>query len=192
MIAFAASQSAGHPFARLGPANRVTFVRAMLIATAAGFAGEPATRGAAWAIVVLAAAAAMLDGVDGAVARRSGVASAFGARIDMEADALLIMALSVLVWQHGKAGAWILAAGLMRYAFVAAGRLLPWMRAPLAPTVRGKTVAVIQVVGLIVAVAPIVRRPLAEPVAAATLATLTWSFAVDVARLWRGRTPEEG
>ena len=49
---------------------------------------------------------------------RSNEASSFGARFDMETDALLILVLAALVWQHGKAGPWILAAGLMRYAFV--------------------------------------------------------------------------
>ena len=46
-------------------------------------------------------------------------ASAFGARFDMETDAALILILSLLVWQHGKAGAGSLRCGLMRYAFVA-------------------------------------------------------------------------
>ena len=34
--------------------------------------------------------------------------SSFGARFDMETDAAFILILSVLVWQHGKAGAWVL------------------------------------------------------------------------------------
>jgi multidrug efflux pump subunit AcrA (membrane-fusion protein) len=38
----------------------------------------------------------MLDGVDGWLARRHEIASRFGARFDMEVDALLILALSVL------------------------------------------------------------------------------------------------
>ena len=33
----------------------------------------------------------------------------FGARFDMEIDALLILALSILAWRHGKAGAWVVA-----------------------------------------------------------------------------------
>ena len=63
----------------------------------------------------------LLDGVDGWLARRHRIASAFGARFDMEIDALLILALSVLAWRHEKAGAWVVASGLLRYAFVAAG-----------------------------------------------------------------------
>jgi hypothetical protein len=36
------------------------------------------------------------------VARRSRMASAFGARFDMEVDALLMMAISILVWQYAR------------------------------------------------------------------------------------------
>ena len=39
------------------------------------------------------------------------MASAFGARFDMEIDALLILVLAILAWQHDKAGAWVLAVG---------------------------------------------------------------------------------
>ena len=41
-----------HPFPRLGPANRVTLVRAMLLALVAALIGEPATRAVAWMAVV--------------------------------------------------------------------------------------------------------------------------------------------
>ena len=79
----------------------------------------------------------------------------------------------------------------MRYGFVAARLLLPWMACPLAPTLRGREVAVAYIVGLSVALAPIVPAPLSAFAAAAMLTTLTWSFAVDVGRLWRQQTAEE-
>jgi phosphatidylglycerophosphate synthase len=179
-----------HPFAALGAANRVTIVRAMLVSLLVALAGEPRMPRAAATAVVVATVAAILDGVDGWLARRSGMASSFGARFDMEADALLVLVLSILVWHYDKAGAWVLAGGLMRYAFVAAGWVLPWMGGTLKPTMRGKAVAVAQTVCLIVALAPVIARPLSVPVAAAALAALTWSFGVDVRRLWRQR--EEG
>jgi phosphatidylglycerophosphate synthase len=127
----------------------------------------------------------VLDGLDGWLARRTGMASEFGARFDMETDAALILVLSILVWQHGKAGAWVLLSGLMRYAFVAAGWLLPWLARPLQSTRRGKTVAVGQLVGLSVALAPMVPAPLSDVAAALTLTALAWSFAIDIARLAR-------
>ena len=176
-----------HPFPRLGPANRVTVIRAMLVALTAGLIREPATSRVAAAALVAITVIGVLDGVDGWLARRSRMASAFGARFDVETDALLIMVVSVLVWTHGKAGAWILACGMLRYTFVAAAWPLPWMASPLSPTRRAKTVAVASLVGLSVALAPFVPPPLSRLVAAATLASLTWSFAVDVRRLWRQR-----
>ena len=39
------------------------------------------------------------------------MASAFGARFDMETDALLLLVLAALAWQFDKAGAWVLASG---------------------------------------------------------------------------------
>jgi hypothetical protein len=68
--------------------------------------------------------------------------------------------------------------------------MLPWMARPLTPTHRAKTITIIHVVGLIVALAPIVALPLSAIVVAATLAALTWSFAVDVHRLWQQRLHE--
>jgi phosphatidylglycerophosphate synthase len=102
--------------------------------------GSPPSVVLAWSIVVLALIALVLDGVDGRVARRRGEASAFGARFDMETDALLILVLAALAWSLGKAGAWILLAGALRYLFVAAGFVLPWLRAELPPSRRRQTV----------------------------------------------------
>jgi phosphatidylglycerophosphate synthase len=187
MMAIAAAVVREHPFPRLGSANHVTIVRAMLLALIAAAIGEPELPRVAGAAVATASVVAVLDGVDGWLARRSGMASPFGARFDMEIDALLVMVLSVLVWRHGKAGAWILAGGLMRYAFIAARWPLPWMGGALAPTLRGKTVAVAHVIGLNVALTPIIPLPFSALAAAATFAALTWSFAVDVGRLRRQR-----
>ena len=94
-----------------------------------GDAREPAPAPAvAWTAVVVSTIAALLDVADGWVARRTGTSTAFGARFDMEVDALLVMVLSVLAWRWDKAGSWVLLSGLLRYAFVAAGWLLPWLQ----------------------------------------------------------------
>jgi len=173
-----------HPFPRLGSANHVTLLRLVLVAIVAGLIGEPRTVRIEWLAVTATIVTVILDGLDGWLARRAGMTSRFGARFDMETDALLILILSILVWQHGKAGPWVLACGVMRYAFVACGWVLPWMAAPLRSSVRGKTVAVIQVVGLGAALSPLVRTPQSIVVAGVTLAALVWSFAIDVAWLF--------
>jgi phosphatidylglycerophosphate synthase len=177
--------AAGHPFARFGPANQTTTVRAILMALVVGLIGEPrpplvAATAAGTTLVI-----AGLDGLDGWLARRTRMASAFGARFDMETDALLVMALSILAWQFGKAGAWVVLSGLMRYAFVAASWCLPWMRRPLFPSVRRKAVCVVQIVGLTLVMLPLVAPPASAWLAGIALAALSWSFLVDVAWLWR-------
>jgi phosphatidylglycerophosphate synthase len=180
-----AARADHHPFPRFGAANSLTVLRVALVAGVAGLIGEPPSNGAASLAVAAVVIVAALDGVDGWLARRAGQASAFGARFDMETDAALILILSLLVWLHGKAGAWVLACGLMRYGFVASGWVLPWMAGPLRSTIRGKAVAIAQLVGLGGALSPLIAVPLSHVVAAITLATLVWSFAVDVAWLKR-------
>jgi phosphatidylglycerophosphate synthase len=185
IVAVTAVAGEQHPYPRFGLANRVTMIRAMLVALVAALIGLPATPEMLWYVIGLTALIGALDGLDGWLARRTRMASEFGARFDMETDAALILVLSILVWQHEKAGAWVLLCGLMRYGFVAAGWLLPWLARPLQSTRRGKTVAVGQMLGLSVALAPIVPSPLSVSAAALTLTALVWSFAIDVTRLAR-------
>ena len=176
----------GHPFDRFGPANQITAGRAVLTAAVATAAFGPVSDGAAWAAISLGLVIALLDGVDGWLARRSGMASAFGARFDMEVDAFLVLALSVLTWRHGKAGLWIVASGLLRYLFVAAGWFLPWMQRPLPASRRRQAVCVVQIAALLIALAPVVPAPVATWLAALSLGALCYSFLVDVQ--WLGRT----
>jgi phosphatidylglycerophosphate synthase len=174
-----------HPFDRLGPANWMTMARAGLVALVAGFIGEPRAASIASSAVALAIIVEVADGVDGWLARRSALASAFGARFDMEVDALLIMALAILAWQHGKAGSWVLLSGLLRYAFVIAGWLAPWIARPLPPSRRRQTICVVQISCLCGVLVPAVPVSWSAPVAAAALAVLAASFLVDVVWLWR-------
>ncbi len=185
MMAITAVAGEQHPYPRFGPANYVTMIRAMLVALVAALIGHPATPEMLWSVIGLTALMAALDGLDGWLARRSRMASEFGARFDMETDAGLILVLSILVWQHEKTGAWVLLCGLMRYAFVAAGWRLSWLTRPLPSTRRGKTVAVGQLLGLSVALAPIVPAPLSGIAAALALTALAWSFAIDIKWLSR-------
>ena len=169
---------ADHPHARFGAANRVTLLRLALVAGL--LAALPHAAGPAWHLVAVATLAALFDAVDGPLARRSGLASDFGARFDMEVDALLILVLCLMLLALDRAGPWVLAAGLMRYAFVAASWRRPWLAAPLPPSLRRKAVCVLQIVVLIVALAPVVPVAAAAALAAAGLAALTLSFATDL------------
>jgi phosphatidylglycerophosphate synthase len=168
-----------------GAANAVTLARAVLVLLLIASLGVAATTAVGWLLVALSLVAAALDGVDGALARSRGEHSEFGARFDMETDALLILALAALAWQHGKAGIWILAAGLLRYLFVAASYVLPWMAGALPPSRRRQAVCVVQVATLIGALLPFVVPPWSVALALAGLVALIWSFGVDVAWLAR-------
>ncbi|WP_433226549.1 CDP-alcohol phosphatidyltransferase family protein [Actinomadura formosensis] len=178
----------------LGPADHVTLARVVLTGGVAALAAaHPAGAGSTAALVAVASAALVLDGVDGRVARRTGTASRLGARFDMETDALLVLVLSVQVaW---SAGAWVLAIGAMRYVFGAAAWVAPWLRADLRPSAARKAVAVVQGVVLVVAASGAV--PHGGLLVAAALALLLWSFGRDVRWLFarrdrRGSGPSRG
>jgi phosphatidylglycerophosphate synthase len=130
----------------------------------------------------------VLDGLDGWIARRTGTSTPFGALLDMETDAFLMLVLSTLVWAEGRAGVWVLLIGAMRYLFVGASFVLPALRDELFPSFRRKLVCVIQGIALLVALGPIIPAPVALTVSALALAMLTWSFAVDTVWLLRPRT----
>lgn len=179
-----------HPHAAFGAANGVTLARAVGVALLAGLAFEPVTELRAWSAVALATVTAALDALDGRLARRSGLASRFGARFDMETDALLILVLAALAWGWERAGAWVLLSGLMRYGFVLAGVARNWLAGELPSSRRRQAVCVVQVVGLILVLVPWLPPALAAAVAAVSLAALCYSFAVDVLWLARRRTRE--
>ena len=181
---------AHRPHARFGSANAVTLLRLALIAMLAASIGNGAATSppaGAWALVAVATVAALLDAVDGPLARRSGSASAFGARFDMETDALLILVLCMLAVQTDKVGPWILLAGLLRYGFVAAAVPWPWLAKPLPPRRLRKTICVVQTVTLIVCLAPWVDASVARWIAGAGLAALLYSFVSDIGWLARHR-----
>jgi phosphatidylglycerophosphate synthase len=168
---------------RLGPADRITVVRAVLACSVAALVVAGDERG--W-LVALATLGVLLDGVDGRVARRTGTASAFGARFDMEVDAFLILALSVHV--AGVVGPWVLLIGAARYLLLAAAITLPWLRAPLPPRPWCKVVAVVQAVVLIAASAGVLTTWVARSALLVALALLAESFGREVRDLWRLRS----
>jgi phosphatidylglycerophosphate synthase len=170
---------------KFGPANQITAVRVVLVAALATFAARTPAPAAGSRVVLIALVALVLDGVDGWVARRTRSESAFGTRFDMETDAALILVLAILVWRFGKAGPWVLLSGLLRYGFIASGRVWPWMNGPLTPTLRAKAICVVQIAALIIALLPSIVPPASSGLAAIALAALTYSFLVDTLRLWR-------
>lgn len=186
LVAFEAAA----PAERFGPANTITLVRGALNALLLGLLAEPATlsatwgEGAGWLFLAVALVSLALDGVDGRVARRWRLTSAFGARFDVEIDALLLTVLALAAVVLGKVGLWVLAIPLGYYAFLAARAVWPWLAQPLPPSRRRKAVFVAQAASLGAVVAPPVVPPLAAGLAALTLAAMVASFARDLRWLW--------
>jgi phosphatidylglycerophosphate synthase len=167
------------------PADWVTLTRLVLIAGVTALVADSFSRPApVTALVTLSAVALALDAVDGQVARRTGTATPLGARIDGEADAFLILVLSIAVARDY--GWWVLAIGAARYAFLLAGWLAPWLRAPLPPRFWRKVVAAVQGVVLTVAASGVTSRLAGMIAVAVALLLLAESFGRDV--LWLYRT----
>jgi phosphatidylglycerophosphate synthase len=169
---------------RFGPANVVTLSRVVLgqvvaALVAASFAGAENRR----LLVCVTLVALALDFVDGRVARHTGSVSDLGARFDMEADAFLILVLSVAA--APLVGEWVLLIGAARYALFGAERVWVWLRAPVPRRYWRKVVAAIQGITLTVAVADVLPLPVATVALVVSLGLLAESFGRDVRFLAR-------
>ena len=176
-----------HAHPRLGPAIFVTAIRAVLVAVLAGAVGTDSE----WLpLGVLATVAFILDAVDGRVARETGTDSPFGARVDAELDAVFMMVLSLLVWDLGRADAWVLIAGALRYVAGAAGVAVPWLALAPPPRPSRAWACGVAIVCLCIALVPL---PGSLPAVSAALAVLVLvaSFGADVVWQWRHRSRVE-
>ncbi|MEE2693906.1 MAG: CDP-alcohol phosphatidyltransferase family protein [Pseudomonadota bacterium] len=173
-----------HP-SRFGLANSITLVRLIITALLASTIGSLhlITETGLWALIAFAVSAALLDGLDGMVARSRRETSSFGEKFDMEVDAAFILILAVLVWELSKVGPWVLAAGLLRYMFVAASWPLPALRAALPPSFRRKLACVLQIAASIFALCPLVSSTLQLTLIAAATIFLFLSFISDILQL---------
>jgi len=107
------------PSGRFGPANAISLLR---VAGTAVLPWLAPAEIACCGLVLLA-----LDGTDGWIARRTGLAGEFGEFVDKEADAFFMLMLCALLHRlPGGFGPWILLPGLLRYLFV----LFVWLARP--------------------------------------------------------------
>ncbi|GAA4828560.1 hypothetical protein GCM10023201_14790 [Actinomycetospora corticicola] len=175
----------------LGPAGTVTLLRLVLVAGVTALAVQHlAGRLIPTAVLVgLAVTALALDAVDGWVARRTDTCTDLGARFDMETDAFLLLLLAVHV--AADLGPWVLLVGGMRYLFVAAGWVWPWLRGELPTRYSAKVVAALQGVALVVASTRLLPGWAETVLVGGALAALVWSFGVSVEYLARHPRPTE-
>lgn len=174
-----------HPHAQLGYANAITLLRlalvSLLVIPLVGglLVGDSA---APVAIIALAIVALSLDGVDGWLARRQQLSSAFGARFDMEVDSAFALVLAVLAVVVSGASWFVLLLGLPRYLFGLAGLAMPWLNGDLPERYSRKVICVIQLAVLIAVQSPWFAGLPGTLIVAAAIAALAWSFGRDI--LW--------
>jgi phosphatidylglycerophosphate synthase len=171
---------------RLSAADWVTLARATLAVGVAALVADSFQQPVSVTVLVsLSTLALVLDAVDGWIARRTRTTGPLGAQFDGEADAFLILVLSVYVAR--STGVWVLAIGAARYAFLVAQWPLRWMRATLPARPWRKVVTATQGIVLTTAMAGLLSPPLTTVALLVALALLAESFGRDVWWLWRRR-----
>ena len=170
-------RNAWSPGGRFGAANAITAFRFLLVGGLLLDGTVPADWQALAATLIL-----LLDGLDGWIARRLGLASRFGATFDMEVDAFFTLALCVALYGSGRFGVWILLPGALRYLFVLFTRLA---RPPLRRERSNRwsrAIGAIVLSGLTVALLPI--GTWAAAIAAVVTCAVIGSFAASVWQLY--------
>lgn len=179
-------------------ATWVTVTRGAAVAVLAGFAvappaSPPSTAIAlAWTPAALFAAAALLDAVDGLVARLTDSVTALGARLDVEMDGLVVLVGTVVAAVDGGLPSSFLAVAGARYLFVA-GR---WWRErrgrpvfELPPNRARRPLGALAMLAVWVALVPVVdesvSRAFATLVLIPFLANFCWDWLAVTGRLDR-------
>jgi len=171
---------------RLTAADRVTLARSVPIAILVGLLADTSLFLAQPTVIFsLAAVAVLMDGADGLVARRLGCETRAGARFDMELDGFALLVLAAWVASLDRAGPWVLLIGAWRYLFIMAGRFHPPLQRPLAFSQRRRVICGLQGVGLVICLLPGLPHSATQPLAAALVALVSYSFIVDLLALAR-------
>ncbi|XVX20392.1 CDP-alcohol phosphatidyltransferase family protein [Actinomycetota bacterium] len=165
-------------------ANQITTTRAVGVVVCAvlvvlELAGQLSN---SWWLALVAGPTLLLDAVDGWVARRTGTASAAGARYDTEVDAALVAVLAVSATRFTP---WALLIGAARYAFLGVGRVRPRWREVLPVRFSRKAIGVAIASLLWLVTLPTTAHPLGLACVATALALVVWTFGRDIVELER-------
>lgn len=166
-----------------GPADLVTGLRlgmAIGIGALVLFAALPPPMLAALLVLALAT-----DAFDGWIARSTGSASRFGARFDLETDAVLLAAAALAAMEF--TGPIVLLAPMLRPAWVLAALALPWLERPLPPSFRRRACCALPIFLLLAVPWPLAGTVLAAPVGFLATFLLVASFSIDAAHQWQHR-----
>jgi len=165
------ARGAHTPSGAFGWGNAVTSLRFVLSSSVGVVPASVPT----WALGAMTLVLFALDGLDGFVAKRRGEASAFGAYFDMEIDAYFVLLAGLALFQRGRYGAWILVAGLLRYAYVVALALVPARRGDIPRSTWGRHAFTVLMLGL--ALGMVLGEPFGTVVTALGCGLVTASFA---------------
>ena len=171
-------------YARLGWGNRLTLLRSWLIAATGGFLFQVRPEGAwlAWLPGMIYFFGAVLDRVDGFVARRTGQMSQLGIELDTVSDALGLAVAAALAWNYGQVHWSYLLMGAAYYLFHA-GLSVRRMRGlaiyPLPPAMHRRAWAGFQMGYLVVALWPLFYPPVTRVAGFAFMLPALTGFVVD-------------
>jgi CDP-diacylglycerol--glycerol-3-phosphate 3-phosphatidyltransferase len=102
-----------------GAGNALTMLRGILLALLFGFIASPRPAGwLAWLPASVYTMAAILDPLDGYLARVTNYTTRMGESLDLKLDGLGVFVAAILAVRYGQAPAWYLLVGIARYLFV--------------------------------------------------------------------------
>lgn len=141
-------------------------------------------------MILFAALLFSLDGLDGWLARKGGLASEFGEYFDKEVDAFFLLTLCLLLYDGGRLGGWILLPGLLRYFFVLFLKFANPPQVKEQQSSRGKWIYFLMMAALIFCFTPF--PPVYKPFAAIMTGILGYSFLDALYRLYRLPSADPG
>lgn len=179
-------------FGRLfGLANTLTLLRGALYAVVAGFVVVPADTDLAWVPALCYGVGAVLDKLDGVVARSIGSQTSLGARLDTAFDTFGFVAAPLVAVLWGLLPIWYLSLSAARYVFLAG---IHWRHIRDRPVFDrpdsdlGKYLAGVQMVFVTTALVPVVPTDLVWTAAPFVLAPSLAVFGRDYLAV-SGRLP---
>ena len=167
----------------LGYGNRLTIARGLTIALLAGFIFAPRPPGwLAWLPAIFYTITAVLDNLDGYVARITNHTTKLGEMLDMEFDVLGILTAVLLAIGYGQLPVWYLGVGLAREIFLLGHWVLRRLNKPvyeLPPSADRRLIAGLQMGFLCVVLWPIFTPPVTTVAAVLFTVPMVVSFGRD-------------
>lgn len=169
---------------QLGWANRLTLLRSWLIAATGGFLFQDWPEGMwlSWLPGMIYFLGAVLDRVDGFMARKTGQISELGNELDTVSDALGLAVAGGLAWSYGQVHVSYLLMGAAYYLFQAGlilRRMLGMAIYPLAPSMHRRAWAGFQMGYLVVTLWPLFYPPVTLVAGFAFMLPALTGFIVD-------------